>query len=214
MAGQNIHLCGFLLTIDPSDAHRLKNSEKQQSHPSAGVVIKQLEDVEAALQVESEGKKKSSNTGGSGGTKPWWMFDAADQSLTPDLCHHQKTHEEAPDWDCQEEEFTSAWVLEDFGIHVADGRHQSLLVDKLKEGKKNWCEGDVGFFFFPKKKKSNTLFGFTSLSNPTKMIIMKKKMAQSCGSGIRATARGKAMKARPGPAKRRKKRFFFSLPFC
>lgn len=41
----------------------------------------------------------------------------------------------------------------------------------------------------------------TSLSNPKKMIITKKNIAQSWGSGIRATARGYAMNANPGPAK-------------
>lgn len=45
------------------------------------------------------------------------------------------------------------------------------------------------------------LSGITSLSSPRKMIITKKKTAQSCGSGIRDTARGKAMNASPGPTK-------------
>lgn len=47
---------------------------------------------------------------------------------------------------------------------------------------------------------------FTSLSNPKKMTIMKKKTAQSWGSGIRATARGKAMNANPGPIKTMQKK--------
>lgn len=34
---------------------------------------------------------------------------------------------------------------------------------------------------------------------------MKKKIAQSCGRGIRATARGKAMNANPGPEKGQRK---------
>lgn len=56
------------------------------------------------------------------------------------------------------------------------------------------------------------LFGITSLSNPKKMIITKKKIAQSWGSGIRATARGKAMNASPGPV-RTIENYFFSLFF-
>lgn len=50
-------------------------------------------------------------------------------------------------------------------------------------------------------KATGLLRFITSLSSPRKMIITKKKIAQSCGSGIRDTARGKAMNASPGPAK-------------
>lgn len=53
--------------------------------------------------------------------------------------------------------------------------------------------------------------GFTSLSNPKKMTIMKKKLAQSWGNGIRATARGKAMNANPGPIKTMQKK---ELSYC
>lgn len=48
---------------------------------------------------------------------------------------------------------------------------------------------------------NGNVFRITSLSNPKKMIITKKKIAQSWGKGIRATARGNAMNASPGPVK-------------
>lgn len=40
-----------LLTIDPSNTDGLKNSKKQERHPTAGVVVKQLENIKATLQI-------------------------------------------------------------------------------------------------------------------------------------------------------------------
>lgn len=54
----------------------------------------------------------------------------------------------------------------------------------------------------------------TSLSNPKKMIITKKNIAQSWGSGIRATARGYAMNANPGPAKGKKLPCSWTIQYC
>lgn len=42
------------LTIDPSNTHRLKNSKKQESHPSAGIVVEQLENIQATLKIKRE----------------------------------------------------------------------------------------------------------------------------------------------------------------
>lgn len=53
--------------------------------------------------------------------------------------------------------------------------------------------------FFTKASALHFWSSLTSLSNPKKMIIRKKKIAHSCGTGIRATARGKAMNANPEP---------------
>lgn len=39
-----------LLTIDPSDTDRLKNSKQQKCHPAAGIVVKQLKEIKASLQ--------------------------------------------------------------------------------------------------------------------------------------------------------------------
>lgn len=44
------------------------------------------------------------------------------------------------------------------------------------------------------------LCNFTCVSSPNMMSITKKHTAQSCGSGIMATAWGNAMNARPGPS--------------
>lgn len=45
----------------------------------------------------------------------------------------------------------------------------------------------------------------TSLSNPRNINMMKKKIAQSWGIGIKVTARGYAMNANPGPARPHRK---------
>lgn len=37
------------LTINPSNANSLKNSHEEQAHPTGCVVVKELEDVHAAL---------------------------------------------------------------------------------------------------------------------------------------------------------------------
>lgn len=39
----------FFFTIDPSNADRLKNSKKQECHPAAGIVVKQLKNIKASL---------------------------------------------------------------------------------------------------------------------------------------------------------------------
>lgn len=39
------------LTIDPSNTDGLKNSKKQECHPTAGVVVKQLENIKATLRI-------------------------------------------------------------------------------------------------------------------------------------------------------------------
>lgn len=41
---------GVAPTVQPANAKRLQDGEEQQSHPAAGVVVKQLEDVESTLR--------------------------------------------------------------------------------------------------------------------------------------------------------------------
>lgn len=41
------------LTINPSDANSLKNSHKEQAHPTGRIVVKKLEDVHASLWGKS-----------------------------------------------------------------------------------------------------------------------------------------------------------------
>lgn len=54
----------------------------------------------------------------------------------------------------------------------------------------NWKKNCIWFVSVITRVQTTLIHSRTSLSNPKKMIIMKKKMAQSWGSGIRATARG------------------------
>lgn len=42
----------YTLTINPSDAHSLKNGHKEQTHPAGRIVVKELEDVHAPLSGE------------------------------------------------------------------------------------------------------------------------------------------------------------------
>lgn len=128
------------------------------------------------------------------------------RTFTTHLCHHQKTNEETNTAYCQKKELASACVFEKCRKHVADSGNQSLQIDKLKEEKRRFlyllCE------FHKKTNMNRVSVSTTSLSTPRKMIITKKKIAQSCGNGIRDTARGKAMNASPGPAKTVEKLFF------
>lgn len=41
----------LFLTVDPSNTNRLKNCKEQKSHPSAGIVVKQLENIQASLKI-------------------------------------------------------------------------------------------------------------------------------------------------------------------
>lgn len=47
--------CALLLTVHPANAKRLQDGKEQKRHPTAGVVVKQLEDVESTLCRRQEG---------------------------------------------------------------------------------------------------------------------------------------------------------------
>lgn len=45
------------LTVKPRDGDALKEDQEEQAHPAGGVVVKELEDIQAALQEESKQKE-------------------------------------------------------------------------------------------------------------------------------------------------------------
>lgn len=45
------------LTVKPWDGDALKEDQEEQAHPASGVVVKQLEHIQATLQKESSGKR-------------------------------------------------------------------------------------------------------------------------------------------------------------
>lgn len=56
------------------------------------------------------------------------------QYMETHLCDHDETDAETGSRNGQEEKFPATGVLKEGGIHVGDGRDQSLLVHKLWKG--------------------------------------------------------------------------------
>lgn len=124
-------------------------------------------------------------------------------------CCHKQANQETPTTKDGQAEFAAMTRKEERGVCVNCSSHQclqshklkrsvgqskiadvNLLSDELVTGK--MCIGLLLIDFF---------FALTSLSSPSRIIITKKQMAHSCGTGIIATALGYAMKAKPGPGK-------------
>lgn len=49
--------CELWLTVHPANAKRLQDGKEQKRHPTAGIVVKQLEDVESTLCQRQEGRE-------------------------------------------------------------------------------------------------------------------------------------------------------------
>lgn len=113
-------------TIDPRDAHRLKNGKQKQGHSTAGVVVKQLEDVQAPLcgtcHVISRGKDKRREEG-------------CDNAVCSYFSRHGKTDEEANNTNGNKEKFASMANVEEGRIHVRNRSDESFQTDKLEHSK-------------------------------------------------------------------------------
>lgn len=114
--------CALLLTVYPANAKRLQDGKEQKRHPTAGVVVKQLEDVESTLCHRQEGCELAAS-GASG--------KVCDDAWSH-VCDHDEADEETEDADGEKQDFTPMADVEEGRVQVWNRSGESFQTYKLK----------------------------------------------------------------------------------